>query len=72
MISSFFKFALPIGMKMRSSKAAVVASIIIVCFTQGNIGEFTLTNNVPFYLCLFGLAMVSVFLAIRQVEQKDV
>lgn len=71
MVSISF-LALPIGMKMRSSKAAVVASIIIVCFTQGNIGEFTLTNNVPFYLCLFGLAMVSVFLAIRQVEQKDV
>lgn len=71
MISISF-ISLLIGMKMRSSKATVVASIVIICFTQGNIGEFTLVNSVPFYLVLFVLAIVSVFLAIYHVEKKDV
>lgn len=71
MISISF-LALPVGMKMQSSRATVVASILIVCFTQGNIGEFTLANSVPFYLLLFVLAVVSVAAAIHNVERKDV
>lgn len=71
MVSISF-LALPVGMKMRSSKATVVTSILIVCFTQGNIGEFTLVNSMPFYLALFALAIVSVFLAVYHVETKDV
>ncbi|MDE5717902.1 MAG: ABC transporter permease, partial [Lachnospiraceae bacterium] len=38
MVSISF-IALPIGLKMKSSKAAIVASVIIVCFTQGGIGS---------------------------------
>lgn len=34
--------ALAVGMKMRSSKAVIVASVIVVCITQGNIGSMTL------------------------------
>lgn len=71
MVSISF-IALPVGMKMYSSKATVVTSILIVCFTQGNIGEFTLVNNVPFYLLLFALSVVSVALAVYHVETKDV
>ena len=71
MVSISF-IALPVGMKMRSSKATVVASILIVCFTQGNIGEFTLVNSVPFYLFLFALAVASVILSVCDVERKDV
>ena len=71
MVSISF-IALPVGMKMCSSKATVVSSILIVCFTQGNIGEFTLVNSVPFYVVLFVLAIVSVILAIYNVETKDV
>lgn len=71
MVSISF-LALPVGMKMRSSKAALVTSILIVCFTQGNIGELTLANSVPFDLLLFILAAVSVAIVIRHVETKDV
>ena len=71
MVSISF-LALLVGMKMQSSRATVVASILIVCFTQGNIGEFTLANSVPFYLLLFVLAVVSVSAAIHNVERKDV
>lgn len=52
MVSISF-IALPIGLKMKSSKTVIVASVIIVCFTQGNIGSATLANNIPFYaICL--------------------
>lgn len=71
MVSISF-IALLVGMKLHSSKATVVASIVIICFTQGNIGEFTLVNSVPFYLVLFALAVASVTAAVWHVEEKDV
>ena len=64
--------ALPVGLKMRSSKAAIVASVIIVCFTQGGIGSATLANNMTFYAILFVVAMVSVWLSVSRVETRDV
>lgn len=71
MISISF-IALLVGMKMVSSRATVVTAVIVVCFTQGNIGEYTLANSVPFYMLLFVLSVVSVFLSIYNVEAKDV
>lgn len=64
--------ALLVGLKMKSSKAVIVTSIIIACFTQGNIGEFTLVGSIPFYAVLFVLACISVFLSINNVEVNDV
>lgn len=64
--------ALPIGLKMRSSRAAIVAAVIIVCFTQGNIGSLTLVNNMFFYALLFVIAVLAVFLSVCNVEVKDV
>ena len=71
MVSISF-IALLVGMKMVSSRATVVTAVIVVCFTQGNIGEYTLANSVPFYMFLFALSVVSVFLSIYNVEAKDV
>ena len=71
MISITF-IALLVGMKMKSSKAAIVASVIIVCFTQWNIGTYSLAYNVPFYILLFVLSVISVFLSIYHIEKKDV
>lgn len=64
--------ALFVGLKMKSSKAAIVTSVIIVCFTQGNIGQYTLVGSLPFYIVLFALACISVFLSIYNVEVRDV
>ena len=64
--------ALPIGLKMRSSRATIVAAVIIVCFTQGNIGEYTLIGNIPFYITLLLISAVSVFLTLYRLETKDV
>ncbi len=71
MVSISF-IALPVGLKMRSSKAAIVASVIIVCFTQGGIGSATLANNMTFYAILFVVAMASVWLSVSRVETRDV
>ena len=63
--------ALPVGLKMRSSKATIVTAVIIVRFTQGNIGSVSLVNNIPFYGVLFVLSAVSVYLSVYNVERKD-
>lgn len=60
-----------IGLKMKSSKATIVSSVVIVCFTQGNIGSATLANNIPFFVILFVAAIVSAYLSIYKVETKD-
>lgn len=63
--------ALPVGLRMKSSKATIVACVIIVCFTQGNIGSASLVNNIPFYGILFVLSAVSVYLSVCNAETKD-
>lgn len=71
MVSIAF-IALPIGLRFRSSKATIVAAVVIACLTQGNIGSFTLADSVPFYGFLFALAAVSVILTVCDVETRDV
>lgn len=71
MISISF-VALPVGMYLKSSKAAIIAGVVIVCFTQGNIGSYTLMGNIPFYTVLMVISAVSVFLALYRVETRDV
>lgn len=63
--------ALPVGLLMKSSKAAIVAAVIIMLLTQGNIGKATLVNNIPFYGILLFLAVWAVFLSMHGVEIKD-
>ncbi len=61
-----------IGMRMKSSKAAILASLAVIVLTQGNIGSYTFINNIPFYLFLMVLAVIAVFLCIYKIEEKDV
>ncbi len=63
--------ALPVGLLMKSSKAAIVTAVIITFLTQGNIGTATLVNNIPFYAFLIILAAWAVFLSIHRVEVRD-
>ncbi len=70
MVSVSF-IALLIGLKTKSSRATIVASVIIVCFTQGNIGSATLANNIPFYVILLAVAIGAVYLSICNIETKD-
>lgn len=63
--------ALPIGVQLRSSKATIIASVIIVCLTQGNVGSVRLVNNIPFIVILFVISVLSVYLSVYNVETKD-
>ena len=71
MISISF-IALLVGLKMKSSKATIIAGVIIVCFTQGNIGAYTLLDNVPFHITLLIISALSVFFVLYKLETKDV
>ncbi|MDE7269445.1 MAG: ABC transporter permease [Acetatifactor sp.] len=71
MVSISF-IGLPIGLRMKSSKATIIAGVIIVCFTQGNIGEYTLLDNMPFHITLLIISAVVVFLTLYKLETRDV
>lgn len=57
---------------MKSSKATIIASVVLVCLTQENIGTYTLKDNIAFYAILLVLSVLSVFLIIYNAENKDV
>lgn len=71
MISICF-IALLVGIRMKSSKATIVSSVILVCLTQGNIGAYTLVNNFIFYIILFILSIISIFLIIYRIDKVDI
>lgn len=61
-----------VGLRMKSSKASIVAACIVMLLTQGNIGSYTLIYNIPFYMGMVALSAVSVFLCVHGVETRDV
>ncbi|MCI8969537.1 MAG: ABC transporter permease [Lachnospiraceae bacterium] len=63
--------SLPVGLRMKSSKATIVTAVILVLFTQGNVGTVSLVNNTPFFVVLFVLSAVSVYLSVFNAETKD-
>ena len=71
-IVSMSFIALFVGLLMRSSKATIVTSFLLILLTQGNIGDLSLADNqvCPVILTLlsFGVAVLSVV----TVETKDV
>lgn len=71
-IISISLIALAIGLFMNSSKSAIIASVVISCLTQGNIGSLTFLNNRPFYFSMFLLSIIAVYLTVFDVEKKDV
>ena len=71
MVSISF-IGLLVGLKMKSSKATIIAGVLIVCFTQGNIGAYTLLDNMPFHVTLLIISAVSALLALYKLETRDV
>ncbi len=62
--------ALPIGLKMESSKATVIVTMLIACFSHGNIR--LLMGSIPFSITMLLISAVSVFLTLYRLETKDV
>ena len=63
--------ALFAGMAMKSSKAAILSSFLLILFTQGNIGGFTLSGNAVFPLVLTLVSLVFAFLSVYRAEKDD-
>ncbi len=63
--------ALFIGMAMKSSKATIISSFLLIVLTQANIGDLTMANNAVFPVILTVISLVFAFLSVRGAETKD-
>ena len=63
--------ALFIGIAMKSSKATIVSSFLLIFLTQANVGDFSLADNAILPVVLMVLSLIFAFLSIYNVETKD-
>lgn len=63
--------ALFIGMAMKSSKATIISSFLLIILTQANIGDLTMANNAVFPAILTIISLIFAFLSIYKAEMKD-
>ncbi len=70
-IVSMSFIALFVGMAMKSSKATIVASFLLIFLTQANVGDFTLADNAIFPVILTLLSLGFAVLSIHNAENKD-
>lgn len=71
MVSICF-IALLIGFKIKSSKATIIAGVILVFLTQSDSGIYTLRDNIPFHAVLLLLSAAAVYLMLHKLETRDV
>ncbi|MEZ3507012.1 MAG: ABC transporter permease [Lachnospiraceae bacterium] len=64
--------ALFVGLLMRSSKATIVTSFLLILLTQGNIGDLSLAGNQVFPVILTLLSFGVAVLSVVTVETKGV
>lgn len=72
MTISISLIALFIGLIVKSSKAAIVASFLLVVLMQGNIGGVTLANNVLLPVILTVISFIFAYLSVQNIEVKDI
>lgn len=70
-IVSMSFIALFIGLAMKSSKATIISSFLLIFLTQANIGDFTLKDNLVFPVILTGISVVFAVLSVCHAETKD-
>ncbi len=63
--------ALFIGLAMKSSKATIICSFLLIILTQANIGDLTMADNAVFPLILTVVSLIFAFLSVAGVEKKD-
>lgn len=59
------------GLLMKSSKAAVISSFLLVLFTQGSIGDYSLAGNTIVPVVLTAVSFIAAGLSVWNVETKD-
>ncbi len=70
-IVSMSFIALFVGMALKSSKATIVTSFLLIFLTQANVGDFTMANNAIFPVILTIISLGFAVLSIYNVESKD-
>ena len=63
--------ALFIGIAMKSSKATIISSFLLILLTQANIGDLTMADNAVFPVILTLISLVFAFFSISGAERKD-
>lgn len=63
--------ALFVGMALKSSKAAIITSFLLILLTQANVGDLTMAGNAIFPVVLTVVSLVFAVLSIYNVEKKD-
>lgn len=63
--------ALFIGLAMKSSKAAIISSFLLIILTQANVGDLTMANNAVFPVILTVISLVFALLSVYGAETKD-
>lgn len=60
-----------IGMNMKSSKATITSSFVLIILTQANLGDFAMAENLVLPAILMVVSLIFAFLSIRKVETND-
>lgn len=63
--------ALFVGLSLKSSKATIICSFLLIFLTQANIGDLSMANSSVFPLVLTAVSLVFAFLSVSQAESKD-
>ena len=63
--------ALFIGLKLKSTKAALITSFLLILLTQANVGDITLADNTVFPLLLAAGSLVFAVLSVCRAETRD-
>ncbi len=70
-IVSMSFIALFVGLAMKSSKAAVVTSFLLIFLTQANVGDFTMSDSPVFPIVLTAVSFGFAALSLYNAERKD-
>lgn len=70
-IVSMSFIALFVGIAMKSSKAAIITSFLLIFLTQANIGDFSMAGSAIFPLILVIVSFIFAGLSINKAEVKD-
>ena len=63
--------ALFIGLAMKSSKAAIVTSFLLIFLTQANVGDYTMADSTVLPAVLIVVSLGFAFLSVCSAEKKD-
>ena len=60
-----------VGMTLKSSKAAVISSFLLIFLTQANVGDFSMKENAALPIILTAISLGFAGLSVRNAEKKD-